>query len=200
MATANVTTEDTTTKIAKELGEAEETPLAQIAGVVRVLGESAALGLLKETLEIEKSGGMTLANSSGRRSPGGVFFQLARRALSPEDKRAIFREKKRTAEMAAPSSELYPKRPRPRVVEVVPDRASSRGRGATFKPPDLAGALARSRIKQQIAAAIAPLAPAEQYRLLLDMLADLHEQTQGGSASSSSATKGGVSRGRGRRK
>lgn len=196
-----MTTEDTTTKIAKELGEVDETPLAQIAGVIRVLGESEALGLLKETLEIEKSGGMTLATGSGRRSPGGVFFQLARRTMSSEDKRAIFREKKASAEIPAPSSELYPKRSRPRVVEVVPDRTSPKGRGAIFKPPDLAGALARSRIRQQVAAAVAPLSPPEQYRLLLDMLADLHEPAQGSSAESTGgATKGGVSRGRGRRK
>jgi hypothetical protein len=193
-----VTTEDTSIKIAKELGEVDETPLAQIAGIVRVLGDSAALALLKETLQVEKDGGMPYSNGSGRRSPGGVFFQLARKELAPEDKRAIFREKKPQADVPAPSSELYPKRPRPRVVEVVPDRSSSKSRGATFKPPDLAGALARSRIRQQVTSAIAPLSQPEQYRLLLDMLADLHE-VHGGDASSASP-KADAPRGRTRRK
>lgn len=176
-------TEETVSHIAKTLGEVEETPLAQIAGVVRVLGEEGALALLNETLEIEKNGGMTLADGTRRRSPGGVFFQLARRRLSPEDKKQIFREKK--PEPAEPPPASAPgdasRFPRRRVVEVVPARAGARGKGG-FTPPELPSALTRARIRQQVTQAISPLPIEEQYHLLLDLLADIHDRVTGGVA------------------
>ena len=98
------TAEDTISQIAKTLGEVEEIPLFQITGIVRVLGEEGAQALLKETLDIEKGGGMLLADGTRRRSPGGVFFQLARRKLPADEKRNIFREKKAEAEAAPISS------------------------------------------------------------------------------------------------
>jgi hypothetical protein len=38
----------------------------------------------------ERNGGMMLPDQSRRRTPGGVFFALARKKLSPEDREAIF--------------------------------------------------------------------------------------------------------------
>jgi hypothetical protein len=179
-------TEETVSHIAKSLGEVEETPLAQIAGVVRVLGEEGALGLLNETLEIEKSGGMTLADGTRRRSPGGVFFQLARRKLPPEEKKVIFREKKPEPSEAPPPSSAQPdasRFPRRRVVEVVPARTPPRGgKPGGFSPPELPSALTRARIRQQVTQAIAPLPIEEQYHLLLDLLADIHDRVTGGAS------------------
>ena len=179
-------TEETVSHIAKSLGEVEETPLTQIAGVVRVLGEEGALGLLNETLEIEKGGGMTLSDGTRRRSPGGVFFQLARRRLPPEEKKVIFREVKKpeSAEPAPQSSSLgsdAARLTRRRVVEVVPARAPLRGgKPGAFTPPELPSALTRARIRQQVIQAITPLPIEEQYHLLLDLLADIHDRVTGG--------------------
>lgn len=175
-------TEDTISHIAKSLGEVEETPLAQITGVVRVLGEDGALSLLNETLEIEKGGGMTLADGTRRRSPGGVFFQLARRKLPPEEKKLIFREKKPEQPESVPPSAPgdAAKFPRRRVVEVVPARAPARGKAGGFTPPELPSALARARIRQQVIQAITPLPIEEQYHMLLDLLADIHDRVTGG--------------------
>lgn len=176
-------TEDTISNIAKALGEVEETPLAQITGVVRVLGEEGALSLLNETLELEKSGGMTLSDGTRRRSPGGVFFQLARRKLDPEDRKTIFREKKADAIEGAPPSSASgdaSRFARRRVVEVVPARATPvRNKAGAFTPPELPSALTRARIRQQVTQAIAPLPIEEQYHLLLDLLADIHDRVTG---------------------
>jgi hypothetical protein len=199
------TAEDTVSHIAKTLGEVEEIPLFQITGIVRVLGEEGAQALLKETLDIEKGGGMLLADGTRRRSPGGVFFQLARRKLPAEEKKNIFREKKAEAEAApasvrAPAPAASPSSPpgassasaagdpsrftRRRVVEVVAQRPHARGgKPGAFSPPELPSALTRARIRQQVTQAIAPLPIEEQYHLLLDLLADIHDRVSGGAAS-----------------
>lgn len=185
-------TEETISTIAKALGEVDEIPMSQITGIVQVLGEEGALTLLKETLDIEKSGGMMLADGTRRRSPGGVYFQLARRKLPPEDKKNIFREKKaenpgdtgsQPAAASAPNAAAQAdasKFSRRRVVEVVPARAAPRGKPGAFSPPELPSALARARIRQQVTQGIAPLPIEEQYHLLLDLLADIHDRVAGG--------------------
>jgi len=185
-------TEETISNIAKALGEVEEIPLTQIAGVVRVLGEQASMALLGETLEIEKGGGMLLADGTRRRSPGGVFFQLARRKLPSEEKKLIFREKKPPGSEGAPPSSSTgnavpaadaTRFPRRRVVEVVPARAASRaGKAGGFSPPELPSALTRARIRQQVVLAIQPLPLEEQYHLLLDLIADIHDRVTGGAS------------------
>src|SRR5690606_41200787 len=90
-------TEETVSHIAKTLGEVEEIPLTQIAGVVRALGEQGALGVLKEPLDIEEKGGMMLADGTRRRSLGGVSFQLARKRLPPDERKNVFRERASSA-------------------------------------------------------------------------------------------------------
>jgi hypothetical protein len=189
-------TEDTVSHIAKTLGEVEEIPLSQISGIVRVLGEEGAMALLNETQEVEKAGGMLLADGTRRRSPGGVYFQLARRKLPPDEKKIIFREKKNeTADAPPPSSSMGAaaapgagandgsRFTRRRVVEVV----TARGGGAPrkpgqFSPPELPSALTRARIRQQVSQAILPLPIEEQYHLLLDLLADIHDRVAGGAS------------------
>lgn len=186
-----MSTEDTVSQIAKALGEVEEIPLTQIAGVVRVLGEDGAQTLLKETLEIEAKGGQLLADGTRRRSPGGVFFQLARKRLPVEERKEIFRERKPAApeEPATPAPAAgeaqnadASRLTRRRVVEVIPARpAAAKGKGG-FTPPELPSALTRARIRQQVNQAVAPLPIEEQYHLLLDLLADIHDRVTGGAA------------------
>lgn len=85
--------EATIQTISKALGEADEGPLAQIQAVVDALGEETSLALLAETDRIEKAGGMERGDGKGRRSPGGVFFYLARQKLPKEQRAAIFNDK-----------------------------------------------------------------------------------------------------------
>lgn len=85
--------EATIQTISKALGEADEGPLAQISAVVDALGDETSLSLLAETDRIEKAGGMERGDGKGRRSPGGVFFYLARQKLPKEQRSAIFNDK-----------------------------------------------------------------------------------------------------------
>ncbi len=85
--------EATIQTISKALGEADEGPLAQISAVVDALGDETSLSLLTETDRIEKAGGMERGDGKGRRSPGGVFFYLARQKLPKEQRSAIFNDK-----------------------------------------------------------------------------------------------------------
>jgi hypothetical protein len=170
-------TEDTVSAIAKALSEVEEQPLTQITGVVKVLGDSVSLALLEETQRIEQSGGMLLPDGSRRRTPGGVFFFLARQKLSHEDKVAIFRPVK-PAKPAQPPPEAN-RFPRRRVIEVAPAREPSRprpGGGGGFIPPGLPLAAKRVRARESIQNAIATLPPDDQSNLLLEVLAELYER------------------------
>jgi len=127
--------DQTINTIAKALGEADEGPLAQIKAVVDNLGDQACLTLLAETEKIEKAGGLMRGDGSGRRSPGGVFFFLARQRLPRDVRAAIFNDKKPrdpNAPKSAPATSKQPAAgaaappssstglPRRRVFEVVP--------------------------------------------------------------------------------
>jgi hypothetical protein len=170
-------TEETVSTIAKALGEADEVPLFQIAGVVRVLGEEVAQKLLAETQEIEKNGGMMLPDNSRKRTPGGVFFFLARQKLSQADKLAIFRPPKEPK--APPSSSGDANRfPRRRVIDVAPARPAAPGRTprAGFVPPELPLAVRKVKAREHALAAVAGLPIEEQYSVLVDLLAELHDK------------------------
>ena len=65
-------------ELAARLGEPEDAVLAQLDRVVWKLGRTQAYALYQETLEIEERGGMLVPDDSRRRTPGGVFFYLAR--------------------------------------------------------------------------------------------------------------------------
>ncbi|HEX6767040.1 MAG TPA: phosphorylated adapter RNA export RNA-binding domain-containing protein, partial [Polyangiaceae bacterium] len=163
--------------IAKALGESDEVPLFQIAGVVRVLGEETSLKILAETQETEKNGGMMLPDGSRKRTPGGVFFFLARQKLSQADKIAIFRPPKEPK--APPSSPGGENRfPRRRVIEVAPARpaAPARTPRAGFVPPELPLAVRKVKAREHALAAVAGLPQEEQYAVLVELLAELHEK------------------------
>jgi hypothetical protein len=85
--------ESTIQTISKALGETDAGPVAQIRAVVEALGDETCLALLAETDRIEKAGGMERGDGKGRRSPGGVFFYLARQKLPKELRAAIFNDR-----------------------------------------------------------------------------------------------------------
>jgi len=173
-------TEDTVSSIAKALGETDEVPLTQITGVVGALGEETSLKLLEETKAIEAKGGMMLPDGSRRRSPGGVFFFLSRQQLSVDDKHRIFRGPKSTR---SPQSESAPESaspfPRRRVIEVAPARppqSSGKNPRPGFLPPELPVAVRRVKVREAIQASLTSLPAEDQYGLLLDVLAELHDR------------------------
>jgi hypothetical protein len=172
-------TEDTVSTIAKALGESDEIPLTQIRGVVRVLGEDVSLKLLDETKQIEDKGGMMLPDNSRKRTPGGVFFFLARQKLSHEDKLVIFRAPKPAK---APVSERTDQTeanrfPRRRVIDVAPSRpVSNRPPRPGFLPPELPVAVRRVKVREAIQSSLSSLPSEDQYGLLLEILAELHDR------------------------
>lgn len=140
----NMASESTIQTISKALGEADEGPLAQIQAVIDALGEETSIALLAETDRIEKAGGMERGDGKGRRSPGGVFFYLARQKLPKEQRAAIFNDKM-PREPKPPGFVPEQKRgkdsersfPRRRVFEVNPGSSkfsggSSSGAGRSF--------------------------------------------------------------------
>jgi len=77
-------------EIADALGEKEFRTYKTIEGVIKHAGIDLARALLEQTLEIEKNGGMLTLERDRRRSPGGVFFHLAKGQLPLEQRREIF--------------------------------------------------------------------------------------------------------------
>jgi hypothetical protein len=195
-----MSTDETVKTISNALGEVDQGPLAQIKAVVEALGEEPTLGLLAETERIEKAGGMERGDGKGRRSPGGIFFYLARQKLPKELRVAIFNDKMPRAPRPPGWQPPPPQRkkdkspppggfPRRRVFEVVPTKdrhqrhhhAQHRGnwtpptppQGA-YMPPELPSAVARARAKQGVLDALGSLHPDDQYLVLLELLGDLH--------------------------
>jgi len=81
---------ETSIRLADGLGETEPGPRAQVWRVVRVLGIERAQALYHRTVEGEAAGGMMLPDGSRRRTPGGVFFKLARKVATKQERRRIF--------------------------------------------------------------------------------------------------------------
>jgi len=130
--------DQTINTIAKALGESDEGPVAQIKAVVDNLGEPACLTLLAETEKIEKAGGLMRGDGSGRRSPGGVFFFLARQRLPRDVRAAIFNDKK-PREPRAPGSP-------------VPEAKAPKSSVAAAPPPSSSGGLPRRRVFEVVPA------------------------------------------------
>jgi hypothetical protein len=64
--------------VADMLGETKQHAYWRLHLIVRVLGAPRVVLLLKETLQVEQQGGLMVKNGSRRRTPGGVFFHLAK--------------------------------------------------------------------------------------------------------------------------
>jgi hypothetical protein len=114
--------EETAQQIAEALGESDENPRTQIAAIVKTLGAEGALALLAQTQKVEEAGGLLVPDGTRRRTPGGVFFLLAREKLTPADRAAIFSSKQQKAAKAAKAAaEGTAEPPRRRVYEYVPE-------------------------------------------------------------------------------
>lgn len=81
---------DIAREIADTLGETEKKPRRQIMKIIERMGVDFAQDLLKQTQEIEANGGMMIATGERRRTPGGVFFFLARSQMPEDIKMEVF--------------------------------------------------------------------------------------------------------------
>jgi hypothetical protein len=143
-----------------------------------------------------------------RRTPGGVFFLLAREKLTPADRAAIFSSKQaKAAKAAKAAAEGTAEPPRRRVYEYVPEPRPTRagpgpgggrdaGRRPGGKPPaDLPGgaeprggaspapaelkrALRRAQARREIGVALGKIELSDQYLVLLDLFAELQERAK----------------------
>jgi hypothetical protein len=77
-------------EIADTLGETHKSPRKRIALIVQLCGVAFAQDILRQTVEIEASGGMLTSKGDRRRTPGGVFFRLAKDQMGAEIRAKIF--------------------------------------------------------------------------------------------------------------
>ncbi len=82
--------EQVTQEIARHLNETLDGPVRQIRMVVTHMGVEFAREMLRETLAVEATGGMLTADQTRRRTPGGVFFYLAKGKMPREAREIIF--------------------------------------------------------------------------------------------------------------
>src|SRR6266699_1936010 len=133
-----------TVSITSQLGEPAATLVHR---VIVILGCEMASALLARTLATEQQGGMMLPDGTRRRTPGGVFFLLAKQVCTPEQKERLFpvrnwaafrqerREKKQRAREQAPAPIQAPREPR-KVKRPGPQIAATAGqaqKGTTVK-------------------------------------------------------------------
>jgi PHAX RNA-binding domain len=77
----------TTEQLAEVLQEPEQGLLAR---ALTVLGQERCAALLAETLAIEGQGGMLTMTGRRRRTPGGVFFALAKQQCTSRERHRLF--------------------------------------------------------------------------------------------------------------
>jgi hypothetical protein len=77
-------------QIAEALGETEPQPVEQIRRIVKLMGTDFASDLLRETQAVEAAGGLFLERENRRRTPGGVFFHLARNRMTKQQRGKVF--------------------------------------------------------------------------------------------------------------
>jgi hypothetical protein len=97
--------------------------------VVSVIGVEQARALLQRTLETEAAGGLLITNQSRRRTPGGVFFYLARTSFPKQIVRQIWppppKSEKQAAADRAPTWE--------EAKQLIAQALKSRGEARTVK-------------------------------------------------------------------
>lgn len=68
----------------------QEPNLPLLRQVLYRLGHERTAALLADTLQCEASGGLLTTDGTRRRTPGGTFFHLVRRQLTPQERRQLF--------------------------------------------------------------------------------------------------------------
>jgi hypothetical protein len=68
----------------------QEPKRALLLKVLRTLGQDRCAAILADTLQGEDGGGLLTKDGTRRRTPGGVFFQLVRDRVTPQERRRLF--------------------------------------------------------------------------------------------------------------
>lgn len=76
--------------IADVLGETEPHPRAQIVAIGQRLGIAFLERVFTQTQEYIAAGGLTTLDGTHQRTPGGIFFKLAKGAMSAANRRRLF--------------------------------------------------------------------------------------------------------------
>jgi hypothetical protein len=79
--------EELVREIAASLNESE---IGLVRKTVGILGYDRCVKLLDDTKKIEAEGGMMTVDGKRRRTPGGVFFRLAKQEANDEERRQLF--------------------------------------------------------------------------------------------------------------
>jgi hypothetical protein len=89
--------------LAREIAARLEEPNAElIAVIIGQIGAARAHDLLQQTLAAEATGGLLVHSGKRRRTPGGVFFKLAKDSTSPEERHVIWPRRERTDDERQP--------------------------------------------------------------------------------------------------
>jgi RNA recognition motif-containing protein len=97
-----------TQQIAQQISEQLDEPAnaqKRVERVVRFGGIQFSQAIVAEALRIEEHGGILTQDRSRRRTPGGVFFYLARGRVSKATRKQIFYVRKKRKKNAAPPDE-----------------------------------------------------------------------------------------------
>jgi hypothetical protein len=85
-------------EISEQLGETDPIPQRLITDIARFNGLDFVEEILRQTLEIEANGGLMVNSGERRRTPGGVFFYLARGKMPSSRRYKIWPWRNKTGE------------------------------------------------------------------------------------------------------
>ncbi len=120
-------------EIADQLGEKQYGPRSLITSIVKHCGPDFTRQLLTDSLEIEQQGGMLTTDGLRRRTPGGVFFYLARGRMPREARDLVFphrTKRKKNNAAAQPNLPAFDWEERQAVLEVI---LQEKGEASTVK-------------------------------------------------------------------
>ncbi|HEY0737254.1 MAG TPA: phosphorylated adapter RNA export RNA-binding domain-containing protein [Herpetosiphonaceae bacterium] len=114
-------------QIAEALGETESQPRDQIRRMIKIMGADFTQELLRETEIVEAQGGLFLERENRRRTPGGVFFYLARDRMTKQQRGKVFGGPQNQGQPVAPPFQAQD------LPEVLQELTKQYGKASTVK-------------------------------------------------------------------
>lgn len=120
-------------ELAAQLGETEGQPIKQLSAIVKYCGADFARQILQETLAVEAKGGLMVKSGARRRTPGGVFFHLARQQMTGQQRRKIFGAPKKEGTPSPPPPPPLPPFDWSERVSIISPLIEESGKASTVK-------------------------------------------------------------------